>query len=151
MQTAWDRIEDDWHAYAPMAKAKWKRADPMIIDATGGRRDALIDAVERAYDISREQARREVSYWMTTAPHDRAAKADNLRAGRRRVERRTGQQRPRIDAAGQDRSTGAGWMEPVRDYALAPVDQVRQHPVGAMLVAVGVGLLITRFVAAGRR
>jgi len=147
MHSDWDRIEDDWHAYKELAAEKWTRIDRTTLEATRGRRDALVEAIERAYDISREQARREVTWWQKSAPQERAARADRPRppgARQGQGRRRFGQRRPEIDP----RPPADGWWAGAQDMAgqamRHPLAQARAHPVGAMLLALGLGSIIVQ-------
>lgn len=140
MSTDWDRIEDDWHAYQELAKEQWPRVEASTLAATQGRRDALIAAVEQAYDVSRDQARREVGYWMGAAPRLRKERADvrQVPTGNRW----SGQQRPKVDSYGQGEQAGR--------FSAMRTGPVREHPVGALLLALGVGFAIVRMARAGR-
>ena len=163
MLSEWDRIEDDWHAYQGLAKEHWPRIDRSTLALTGGRRDALIEAVERTYDISREQARREVTWWLSAAPRLRRERADVRRVPT--GNRWSGQRRPRVDPGGSGRGQGGeqtspGWLGgdwlqglggPVADYGGAALAQARRHPAATLLLAVGIGMLTARLVASGRR
>lgn len=151
MPTEWDRIEDDWHAYQGLAKEQWPRVDLTTLALTKGRRDSLIEAVERAYDVSRDQARREVGYWMTAAPRLRRERADVRRVPT--GNRWSGQRRPTVDVQG-DGNRQQGWAAMAGDYGSTALSgsakQIRQHPVGAMLLALGLGMMVVQLARSGR-
>src|SRR3954465_876725 len=81
----WDTIERNWDRYKNLAREKWHRIPGTAFESLGGSRDRLIEAIEQAYDVSREQALREVSYWWREATRAADTMAEDLSRSRARA------------------------------------------------------------------
>lgn len=128
----WDQIEDHWEEYKDLAREKWTRLGSTTIEQINGSRERLIDAVQRSYDISRDQARREVGYWAASAPLERAARAQSRMAV---AQRGTGF---------RERGTAvAGAAQRSRQSMAMTGRMIRDHPAASLLLAFGLGMLIT--------
>jgi ElaB/YqjD/DUF883 family membrane-anchored ribosome-binding protein len=143
----WDTIELNWDRYEKLAREKWHRIPDTAFESLGGSRDRLIEAIEQAYDVSREQAQREVSHWSREAMRTADAVADDLSRSRARAA-------AEIRALAEGTSTriaeGRQRFADLREEAgvrgAAAVDQVRgqvqAHPAATLAIAVGVGMLL---------
>jgi ElaB/YqjD/DUF883 family membrane-anchored ribosome-binding protein len=143
----WDTIERNWDRYKNLAREKWHRIPDTAFESLGGSRDRLIEAIEQAYDVSREQALREVSYWSREATRAADAVAEDLSRSRARAA-------AEIRALAEGTSTriaeGRQRFADLREEAggrgAVAVDQVRgqvqAHPAATLAIAVGVGMLL---------
>jgi ElaB/YqjD/DUF883 family membrane-anchored ribosome-binding protein len=143
----WDTIELNWDRYKKLAREKWHRIPDTAFESLGGSRDRLIEAIEQAYNVSKEQAQREVSHWSREATRTADAVAEDLSRSRARAA-------AEIRALAEGTSTriaeGRQRFADLREEAgvrgAAAVDQVRgqvqAHPAATLAIAVGVGMLL---------
>jgi hypothetical protein len=127
----WDRIELDWNRYRPLAREKWRRIPPSGFDGIQGSRERLIEVIERYYDVSRDQARREVNYWTIEAPRLLQAQTKASES----VRRDSGRLAPPRPAAGKLVEAGGRIAEQA-------AGQIQAHPVATLLVGLGLGMLL---------
>jgi hypothetical protein len=127
----WDRIELDWNRYRSLAREKWRRIPPSGFDGIQGSRERLIEAIERYYDVSRDQARREVNYWTIEAPRLLQAQTKASES----VRRDSGRLAPPRPAAGKLVEAGGRIAEQA-------AVQIQAHPVATLLVGLGLGMLL---------
>ena len=66
----WNAIERNWKDFKGRAKERWDRLTDGEIEAIAGRRDALCDALQRTYRISREEAERQIDEFGDTYEMD---------------------------------------------------------------------------------
>lgn len=52
----WQKIEENWESFKGMAKEKWQKLSDSDLDQIGGKRDRLIQKLQDAYGVTREQA-----------------------------------------------------------------------------------------------
>ncbi|QQP91822.1 hypothetical protein IGS68_11710 [Skermanella sp. TT6] len=158
MDLDWNSIELNWGKYKELVREKWRRIPQEIIDDLQGSRDRLIDAISESYDVTREQALRELSDWAADlreragvqAERAARARAEAAAAIRRLADQTSGQAAAR-SAAGQRRLAELRAVaEHGRDRAVARAQRrVRSQPGAALLIAFGIGMLLGGFV--GRR
>ena len=147
----WDTIELNWDRYKKLAREKWHKIPDTAFESLGGSRDRLIEAIEQAYDVSREQALREVSYWSREATRAADAVAEDLSRSRARAaaeiralaegtSTQVAEGRQRFaDLREQAEVRGGAAVDQVRRQV---VGQVRAHPAAMLAMAVGFGMLL---------
>ena len=144
----WDTIELNWERYRNLAREKWHRIPDAVFQSLGGSRERLIRAIEQAYDYSNEQARREVTHWMSEAPRvadamaemgtrSRSRAAAEIRALAEGTSTRITEGRQRF--AGLREQAGARGEVAVRQVR----GQVRAHPAATLALAIGFGMLLS--------
>lgn len=127
----WDHIEQNWSRYRPLAREKWRRVPGPVLETIDGSRERLIEAIAESYEVSREQARREVNYWTQEAPRElerRMAEANRRRAP---------------DGAGM----GTRWMVQRGRRTLAMAGGQIQNPTVQVLLAFSIGALVGYYAA----
>jgi uncharacterized protein YjbJ (UPF0337 family) len=72
----WNVIESRWHEYRAAAKRRWDKLSEAQLTGTRGNRGYLLKRVQEAYELTREEAERQVSDWQRNQ-FDRRAKAAN--------------------------------------------------------------------------
>ena len=60
----WSRIERDWNHYKVHVKERWERLSDQQIEATMGKRDELSLCVQKAYELSKQEADRRIEVWV---------------------------------------------------------------------------------------
>jgi ElaB/YqjD/DUF883 family membrane-anchored ribosome-binding protein len=133
----WDTIELNWAKYQQYAREKWHRIPETTLDNLNGSRERLIEAIEQAYEVSKEQAQREVNFWAKEAP--RLAKARSVEETRRLA-----QQASTAPATARRRFAELREQSGERGGTVARQvsEGVRTHPGAAFLIAVGFGMLL---------
>jgi len=143
----WDTIELNWERYRNLAREKWHRIPDAIFQGLGGSRERLIRAIEQAYDYSNEQARREVTHWMSEAPR----MADTIaEMGARSRSRAAAEIRALAEGTSTRIAEGRERFAGLREQASARGDvavrqmrgQVQAHPAATLALAIGVGMLL---------
>jgi uncharacterized protein YjbJ (UPF0337 family) len=72
----WNVIESRWHEYRAAAKRRWDKLSEAQLTGTRGNRGYLLKRVQEAYELSSEEAERQVADWQRSQ-FDRQAKAAN--------------------------------------------------------------------------
>ena len=72
----WGIIESRWHEYKTAAKRRWDKLSEAQLGGTRGNRAYLVKRVQEAYDLSGEDAEREVADWQRNQV-DRHVRAAN--------------------------------------------------------------------------
>ena len=145
----WDTIERNWDRYKNLAREKWHRIPDTAFESLGGSRDRLIEAIEQAYDVSMDQAQREVSHWSRESAPIAEAQADDLARSRSRA-RAAAEIRALAEGTSTRIAEGRQRFADLREEAgvrgAVAVDQVRgqvqAHPAATLAIAVGVGMLL---------
>jgi len=147
----WDTIELNWDRYKKLAREKWHRIPDTAFESLGGSRDRLIEAIEQAYDMSNEQAQREVNYWSREAPrmveamaqhvaNSRARAAAEIRALATETSTRIGEGRQRLASLREQAGARSGG-------AIEQVSRrVQAHPAVTLAIALGVGMLLGQLI-----
>ena len=141
----WDTIELNWNEYRQHAREKWHRIPEATLTSLNGSRERLIAAIEQFYDVSKEQARREVNFWSKEAPRIAREKAAEET---RRLARQTSATAPAARRRFADLREHAAKRAVERGGAVIQQvsDGVKTNPGAAFLVAVGVGMLLSQLV-----
>lgn len=158
MDLDWNSIELNWGKYKELVREKWRRIPQEIIDDLQGSRDRLAEAISESYEVTREQALRELSDWAADLREragvqaDRAARARaEAAAAIRRLAAQTTDQAAARTAAGQRRLAD---LRAVAEHGGQRAvgrarRRVRSQPGPALLIAFGIGMLLGGLV--GRR
>jgi ElaB/YqjD/DUF883 family membrane-anchored ribosome-binding protein len=143
----WDTIETNWERYKNLARERWHRIPDNVFQNLDGSRERLIEAIERAYEVSKEQAQRQVHHWLSEAPRvadamaeisaqARSRAAAEIRALAEGTSTRIAEERQRFaDLRDQADARGELAVRQVRG-------QVQAHPLAALALAIGVGMLL---------
>ena len=59
----WDRIESNWKQYMGNARKQWGRISVDELDIIAGNRDTLAGQIQELYNISKDQAVKQVEAW----------------------------------------------------------------------------------------
>ena len=59
----WNVIESRWHEYRAAAKRRWDKLSEAQLTGTRGNRGYLLKRVQEAYELTREEAERQVFDW----------------------------------------------------------------------------------------
>jgi uncharacterized protein YjbJ (UPF0337 family) len=59
----WDRIESQWKEFAGSARAHWSKLTDDDWHAMTGTRGHLIGRIQKRYEVTREEAERQVEQW----------------------------------------------------------------------------------------
>lgn len=70
---SWDRIDADWVRCKEIVRLHWSKLTDKQLDAIAGRRDRLVDALQAAYGMSREQTEDQLANWQASRPRGSAA------------------------------------------------------------------------------
>ena len=72
----WNVIESRWHEYRTVAKQRWDKLSEAQLSGTRGNREYLLKRVQEAYQLSAEEAERQLADWQRRQ-FDRLARAAN--------------------------------------------------------------------------
>ncbi len=59
----WHRIEANWEQFKGLVKERWAKLDEERLERSEGRRDQLLQAIVQCYDVTDEEAEKELSEW----------------------------------------------------------------------------------------
>jgi uncharacterized protein YjbJ (UPF0337 family) len=59
----WERIRSNWNHYKVRAKAQWSKLSEEQLQNIQGNREHLASRVQHAYDLSKEEAEKQVAEW----------------------------------------------------------------------------------------
>ena len=59
----WDRIEANWSQFKGIVKDRWARLSDEQLERVNGRRDLLLQCIAASYDVTGEEAEKELSEW----------------------------------------------------------------------------------------
>jgi len=59
----WKQIEDRWEQLKSQAKSKWTKLTDEDVELIGGKRILLINLIQERYEITWDDAERQVSEW----------------------------------------------------------------------------------------
>jgi uncharacterized protein YjbJ (UPF0337 family) len=62
-----DQVEGDWKILRGKIRQRWGKLTDDHLDIVNGRLEMIAGRVQQAYDISREEAERQVHEWKRTA------------------------------------------------------------------------------------
>lgn len=69
----WDRIDGDWGRFKAIIKVYWAGITDAQLDRVAGQRDRLVDVIQAAYGMSREQAEEQLSGWRASRQRESEA------------------------------------------------------------------------------
>jgi ElaB/YqjD/DUF883 family membrane-anchored ribosome-binding protein len=143
----WDTIELNWERYRKLARDKWHKIPDAVLEDIAGKRERLVAAVERAYDVSLEQAERDVNRWSEEARRVGDALADRFARSRSQAAAEfrsaAGATSARVAEGRQRLADFRGEAGARGELAIGRTrEQVRAHPAAAIALAVGIGMLL---------
>lgn len=59
----WNRIEANWSQFRSIVKDRWARLGDEQLETINGRRDLLLQSISVCYDVTGEEAEKELSEW----------------------------------------------------------------------------------------
>ncbi len=59
----WDRVEGDWKRFKVSAKRRWGKLTEQQLEAIAGRRALLAGRIRDAYELSKDDAERQLADW----------------------------------------------------------------------------------------
>ena len=74
----WSTIESSWDDFKASAKLRWGKLSVGDINSTAGSRENLLQRVQQAYAVTKEEAERQISEWQTKSAHKHLPVADEL-------------------------------------------------------------------------
>ena len=139
----WNRVEGNWKQLRGQVKERWGRLTDDDLTAIAGRRDELEGKIQERYGYTKDRIRKEIDDWRRSVESNvRASKGDlgtELEAIRADIESLTSTV-SRIANKQLNR---------VQDKALDAANQaeeaIRQNPLSAVAIAVGLGFLFGIF------
>jgi uncharacterized protein YjbJ (UPF0337 family) len=69
----WDRIEVNWPQFKGVVKEQWTMLSDEQLNRVRGKRDRLSDLIQEAYDVTRDEAEKQLSEWQRFQKLDRVA------------------------------------------------------------------------------
>ncbi len=63
----WNRIEGNWKQLKGKVKEKWGDLTDDDLDKIAGRQDQFEGLIQQRYDLTNDQARKQVEEWFSTA------------------------------------------------------------------------------------
>ena len=59
----WDRIEVNWKQFRDIVKEHWAKLSDEQLNMTMGKRDRLAGTIQEVYDITHDEAEKQLSEW----------------------------------------------------------------------------------------
>lgn len=59
----WNRIETNWSQFKGNVKDRWARLSDEQLERINGRRDLLLQGISASYDVTGDEAEKELSEW----------------------------------------------------------------------------------------
>lgn len=72
----WDRISGNWDEWKGRVQERWSRLSADEVDLIGGRREQLVGRIAAMYDLSRDQAERQLRNWERNQSFEEFDEAD---------------------------------------------------------------------------
>ena len=141
----WNRIEGDWKRLKGTAKEQWGRLTDDDLAAINGRREQLEGKLQERYGYAKDRIKREIDDWAsevrTTARKvandaDLSDEVDAIRDDVQKLAATIGDVAKRQAGRAQDNAVDA--MHTAENY-------IRQNPLQAVAIAVGLGFLYGLF------
>lgn len=60
----WDRIEGRWHELKGQARTEWAKLTDDDVEKVGGKREALVGALQSRYGYLKDRAERAIDEWI---------------------------------------------------------------------------------------
>jgi uncharacterized protein YjbJ (UPF0337 family)/ElaB/YqjD/DUF883 family membrane-anchored ribosome-binding protein len=139
----WNRVEGDWKRMKGKVKEQWGRLTDDDLTAIGGRRDQLEGKIQERYGYAKDQVRREIDDWYRSTAlatnGDADELADQIEAIRTDIQSLT-------STVGRIANKQLGRAQDTAvEAARNAEDAIRQNPVSAVAIAVGLGFLFGVF------
>jgi uncharacterized protein YjbJ (UPF0337 family) len=67
----WDRIEVNWPQFKGVVKEQWAMLSDEQLNRVRGKRDRLSELIQEAYDVTRDEAEKQLSEWQRFQKLDR--------------------------------------------------------------------------------
>jgi len=64
VQVNWDRVEGNWKQFAGKVREKWGKLTEDDLQVINGHQDQLIGRLQERYGIAKEEAQKQVKYWV---------------------------------------------------------------------------------------
>jgi uncharacterized protein YjbJ (UPF0337 family) len=139
----WNRVEGDWKRMKGKVQEQWGRLTDDDLTAIGGRRDQLEGKIQERYGYAKDQVRREIDDWYRSTAlatnGDADELADQIEAIRTDIQSLT-------STVGRIANKQLGRAQDTAvEAARNAEDAIRQNPVSAVAIAVGLGFLFGVF------
>ncbi len=137
----WNRIEGDWKRLKGNAKEQWGRLTDDDLAAINGRREQLEGKLQERYGYAKDRIKREIDDWASevrtiarkvTNDADLSSEVDAIRGDVQKLAATIGDVAKRQAGRAQDNAVDA--MHTAENY-------IRQNPLQAVAIAVGLGFL----------
>ena len=141
----WNRIEGDWKRLKGNAKEQWGRLTDDDLAAINGRREQLEGKLQERYGYAKDRIKREIDDWASEVrtiarkvanDADLSSEVDAIRGDVQKLAATIGDVAKRQAGRAQDNAVDA--MHTAENY-------IRQNPLQAVAIAVGLGFLYGLF------
>ena len=137
----WNRIEGDWKRLKGNAKEQWGRLTEDDLAAINGRREQLEGKLQERYGYAKDRIKREIDDWASevrtiarkvTNDADLSSEVEAIKGDVQKLAATIGDVAKRQAGRAQDNAVDA--MHTAENY-------IRQNPLQAVAIAVGLGFL----------
>ena len=139
----WNRVEGDWKRMKGKVKEQWGLLTDDDLTAIGGRKDQLEGKIQERYGYGKDQVRKEIDSWFSSAAlvaNDNAEElADQIEAIRADIQSLTS-----TVSRVANKQLGQAQDKAVEAMSNAE-DAIRENPVSALAIAAGLGFLFGVF------
>jgi uncharacterized protein YjbJ (UPF0337 family) len=139
----WNRVEGDWKRMKGKVKEQWGLLTDDDLTAIGGRKDQLEGKIQERYGYGKDQVRKEIDSWFSSAAlvaNDNAEElADQIEAIRADIQSLTS-----TVSRVANKQLGQAQDKAVEAMSNAE-DAIRENPVSAVAIAAGLGFLFGVF------
>ena len=141
----WNRIEGDWKRLKGNAKEQWGRLTEDDLAAINGRREQLEGKLQERYGYAKDRIKREIDDWASevrtiarkvTNDADLSSEVEAIKSDVQKLAATIGDVAKRQAGRAQDNAVDA--MHTAENY-------IRQNPLQAVAIAVGLGFLYGLF------
>lgn len=141
----WNRIEGDWKRLKGNAKEQWGRLTEDDLAAINGRREQLEGKLQERYGYAKDRIKREIDDWASevrtiarkvTNDADLSSEVEAIKGDVQKLAATIGDVAKRQAGRAQDNAVDA--MHTAENY-------IRQNPLQAVAIAVGLGFLYGLF------
>jgi uncharacterized protein YjbJ (UPF0337 family) len=63
MTVKWNRVSGNWTWWKDLVQQRWEKLTHVHLEAIAGRRDHLLECIQRVYGVSRKEAERQLRRW----------------------------------------------------------------------------------------
>ena len=139
----WNRVEGDWKRMKGKVKEQWGLLTDDDLTAIGGRKDQLEGKIQERYGYGKDQVRKEIDSWFSSAAlvaNDNAEElAEQIEAIRADIQSLTS-----TVSRVANKQLGQAQDKAVEAMSNAE-DAIRENPVSAVAIAAGLGFLFGIF------